>query len=198
MPPMLRFACVPLLLLLVCGCDGSGAKTRSTLDQQMFGPASVRIHPTFTQVRDLSSHGKPDGIEATLEVQDQFGDPTRSTGRAMFELYNYRKDSPDIRGSRIAGPWIAFLNTRAEQQEHWNPALRAYTFQLHFPKVQADQYYVLTVQFDLNSTAATTQPETAPSSAPAGRLFDKLIMEPQNEEKGHGPKYRAPTGTPGR
>jgi hypothetical protein len=64
--------------------------------------------------------------------------------------------------------------------------------------VANNQYYVLTVQFDLNAAVSTTQPETAPSSQPAWRLFDRLIMEPANEEKGHGPKYRAPTGTPGR
>jgi hypothetical protein len=164
----------------------------------MFGPVSVRIHPTFTQIRDLTGHGKPDGIEATLEIQDQFGEPTRSTGRAMFELFGYRKDSAYFRAGRIAGPWIAFLNTKAEQVEHWNPALRAYTFQLHFPTISVDDYYVLTVQFDLNNANSRTQPATSPTSGPAGRLFDQLIIEPKSEEKAHGPKYRAPVATPGR
>jgi len=198
-PRMLRFALAICLAAVLCGCEGSAARSRSALDQKMFGPASIRIHPSFTQVRDLTGHGKIDGIEATLEVEDQFGEPARSTGRVMFELYGYRKDSPDVRGVRIAGPWIASLNTKAEQQDHWNSALRAYTFQLSFPKVENDQYYVLTVQFDLNAIVSTTQPETAPSSQPAWRLFDQLIMEPKSEqEKEHGPKYRAATGTPGR
>jgi hypothetical protein len=195
---MLRFGLAVSVLLIVLGCEGSNTHYRSTLDQQMFGPASVRIHPTFTQVRDLTSGGKPDGIEATLEVQDQFGEPTRSTGRTMFELYTYRRDSPDVRGGRFDGPWIAFLNTKADQQEHWNPALRAYTFQLHSPKISPDEYYVLTVQCDLNNSSSTTRPGTAPASSQAGRLFDQLILEPKNEEKAHGPKYHAPTGTPGR
>ena len=162
----------------------------------MFGPTSVRIHPTFTQVRDWTGDKKPDGVEATLEIQDQFGEPTRSTGRAMFELFDYRHDSPDVRGGRLAGPWIADLNTKAAQQEHWNPALRAYTFQLAYPAVDPNRYYVLTVQFDLNSTAALTQPSSAPSSGPARRLFDQLIIEPQNLEKVRPPKEHAPTGTP--
>jgi hypothetical protein len=55
---------------------------------------------------------------------------------------------------------------------------------------------VLTVQFDLNNTAVVTQPSSVPSTTPAGRLFDQLIVEPQGEEKGHGPKYHAATGTP--
>ena len=200
MPRMLRFGVAVCMVAFACGCEGSGGHPRSALDQQMFGPASVRIHPTFTQVRDWNGDGKPDGIEATLEIQDPFGEPTRATGRAMFELYEYRKNSPQVRGQRIGGPWIASLDSRPDQQEHWNPALRSYTFQLHFPNAQLDRYYVLTVQFDLNSTAAMTQPASEPSAGHAvhgGRLFDQLIIEPQNEEKGHGPKYRAPTGAPG-
>jgi hypothetical protein len=187
------------------GCGEKGPISRSVLDQQMFGPTAIRIHPTFTQVRALSGGTKPDGIEATLEVQDQFGEPTRATGQVIFELYSYRKDTPDVKGRRLSQPWIALLNTRDEQQEHWNSALRAYTFQLHFPQISNNEYYVLTAQFDLNGGAAAagmprTMPTTMPSSAPgtqsAGRLFDQLIIEPQGEEKVHG-KYRAPTRTPG-
>ncbi|HEY2587841.1 MAG TPA: hypothetical protein VGI81_19000, partial [Tepidisphaeraceae bacterium] len=150
------------------------------------------------------------------------GEPTRATGRAMFELFGYRKDSPEVRGGRIGGPWIFSLNSRGQQQEHWNPALRAYTFQLPFPQANKGEYYVLTVQFDLNTTASlsqpavaastepTTEPTTEPATQPAAtqpaitipanqpraRLFDQLILEPQAQEPGHGTKYRAPTGAP--
>jgi hypothetical protein len=221
MPRMVRFGLAACAVLMLLGCGESSSYPRSALDQRMFGPASVRIHPTFTQVRDWSGHGKPDGIEATLEIEDQFGEPTRATGRAMFELFNYRKNSPDVRGGRIGGPWIFYLNTRGQQQEHWNPALRAYTFQLPFPQASKGEYYVLTVQFDLNATAslsqpaapsttepASTEPTTepagrpvtqaalVPATQPGGRLFDQLIIEPQTQEPGHGTKYRAPTGAP--
>ena len=197
---MLRLALAVAITLLIFGCESEGSHPRSALDQRLFGPASVRIHPTFTQVRDWSGSGKPDGIEATLEVQDQFGEPTRSTGRAMFELYDYHKDSPMVRGRRIGGPWIASLDTKSDQQEHWNPALRAYTFQLHFPTARLNEYYVLTVQFDLNSTVAEARPGTTSTSIQAtttGRLFDQLIIEPQTEEKKRG-RYHAPTQAPGR
>jgi hypothetical protein len=221
MPRMVRFGVAVCAIWMLLGCEGgSSSYPRSTLDQQMFGPASVRIHPTFTQVRDWSGHGKPDGIEATLEIEDQFGEPTRATGRAMFELFGYRKNMPNVRGGRIGGPWTFSLNTRSQQQDHWNPALRSYTFQLPFPQASKGEYYVLTVQFDLNATASlsqhppipstepTTEPTGEPSTQPGlpmapmpatqpgGRLFDQLIIEPQAEEKGHGPKYRAPTGGP--
>jgi len=182
------------LLILCVGCD-SQPYPRSELDQQMFGPAAVRIHPTFTVVRDWTGDGKPDGVEATLEVQDQFGDPTRSTGRVMFELWEYRKESPEVRGRRIGGPWITFVNTKDQQQDHWNAALRAYTFQLAYPQISTNHYYVLTVQFDLNGEVATTEPTSRPTTHP-GRLFDRLILEPQGEEAGHG-HHRASSRTPG-
>jgi hypothetical protein len=186
---------VGLALVILCvGCD-SQPYPRSELDQQMFGPAAVRIHPTFTVVRDWTGDGKPDGIEATLEVQDQFGDPTRSTGRVMFELWEYRKESPEVRGRRIGGPWITSLNAKDQQQEHWNAALRAYTFQLAYPQISTSHYYVLTVQFDLNGDVATTEPTSHPTTHP-GRLFDRLILEPQGEEAGHG-HHKASTRTPG-
>jgi hypothetical protein len=172
------------------------------MDQQMFGPTTIRIHPTFTQVRDWSGTGKPDGIEATLEILDQFGEPTRATGQVRFELYSYRKDAPDVKGQRLSEPWIAPMDTREQQQEHWNSALRAYTFQLHFPTISTKNYYVLLAQFDLNGgSAAVGESATRSSTMPAssqvsGRLFDQLIIQPQGEEKERG-KYRAPTRTPG-
>lgn len=193
---MLRYAVVLVLVSLTLGCGGPDPHRRSQLDQQMFGPESIRIHPTFTQVRDWTGDGKPDGIEATLEIQDQFGEPTRATGRVMFEVYSYRKDSPEVRGRRIAGPWIFPLNSRQQQQEHWNSALRAYTFQLPFSPVFTGQYYVVTTQFDLNADAATSRPATAAAVTHPGRMFSALIIEPQTEERVHG-HYRAPERTPG-
>jgi hypothetical protein len=104
-PRMGRAAAGLVIVMLLAGCEGSSSHPRSGLDQRMFGPAAVRIHPTFTQVRDWTGDKKPDGIEATLEIQDQFGEPTRSTGRAMFELYEYIRNMPGFRGRRIGGPW---------------------------------------------------------------------------------------------
>ena len=139
------------------------------------------------------------------EILDQFGEPTRATGRVMFELFSYRKDTPDVKGRRLSEPWIAPLDTREEQTERWNSALRAYTFQLHFPEISTKEYYVLTAQFDLNGDGAaagvaTTQGATTSTSQAAGhsgwRMFDQLIIQPGGEEKEHG-KYHAPSRTPG-
>ena len=151
--------------------------SRTASAQAMFGPDSMRIHPTFTQVRDWTGDKKLDGIEALLEVQDQFGEPTRTTGRVMFELFEYRRDSPEIRGKRIGGPWDYSLNSTTDQNNRWNPALRGYTFQLPFPQVQTNRSYVLTAQLDL--------PGGSDGKALAGRLFDRMVIEGTDEGRGH-------------
>src|SRR5260221_9096288 len=124
MSAMVRCGVVAVIALLVFGCE-SGGSPRSRADEAMFGAATIRIHPTFTQVRDWNNDKKNDGIEALLEIQDQFGEPTRASGRVMFELYDYRRNSPEIRGRRIGGPWIFPLDTRQAQVDHWNSALPA-------------------------------------------------------------------------
>src|SRR5262245_62034333 len=78
------------MLLASAGCDSSSPHPRSQTDAALFGPAAMRIHPIFTQVKDWTGDGKPDGIEALIELQDQFGDPTKASGRIVFELYEYR------------------------------------------------------------------------------------------------------------
>ena len=70
---------LPLFLLIasVAGCQGGDAPfMRSEADAQLFGPVSMRLHPIFTQIKDWTGDGRPDGIEALIELQDQFGDGT--------------------------------------------------------------------------------------------------------------------------
>ena len=109
----------------------------------------MRVHPIFTQIADWTHSGKPDGIEAQLEFTDQFGDPTKASGRVLFELFDYRKESPDPRGKRL-GRWVGSLASLDEQRERWNTTLRTYRFQLDYPAVSPSQAYVLTAIFELN------------------------------------------------
>ena len=186
---MFRFALAAVCLVMLWGCEEKEPYPRSQLDQKMFGPAAIRIQPTFTEVNAKAIEDRPVGIEAALEVLDQFDEPTRATGRAMFELYEYRRDSPQVRGRRIGGPWEFYLNTTSEQQEYWDSPLRAYAFPLPYSQVSPRRYYVLTAQFDLNAGGSTTRP--------SGRLFDQLIIAPQ--EEGHAARrVHAPSRNPGR
>ena len=165
-PPARRLAVIvvalPALLLLAGGCPPRGSFQRG----EMFGPASVRIHPTFTQWKDWTGDGRPDGIEAVVELLDQFGEPTRATGRAMFEVYEYRREFPEPRGRRVGGPWHQPLFTREEQEAHWNRAVRAYNVRLPM-NVPDKRLTVVAVSFNVGEGEATAQ----------GRLFDELILE---------------------
>ena len=103
------------LALFGSGCGTAKPYPREADDSRMFGPVSLRIHPTFTQIKDWTGHKKPDGIEAVIELLDQFGDPTRARGQVMFELWSYRQAQPNPKGQRLAAPWIASLKTSQEQ-----------------------------------------------------------------------------------
>ena len=163
-----RFAVVSLALFALTGggCNDP-AKDRPVRDE-MFAPASARIHPTFTQFKDWTGDGIPDGIEALVEVQDSFGEPTRAKGSVMFELDSYRPQNPEQRGPRVAGPWRMDVRTVAQQQEAWNRAVRAYTFRLPMPVPAERKEYVLSASFDLDAPAADGR---------ARRLFDELVLE---------------------
>ena len=77
----------------LAGCASHAPVPRSPTDAALFAPVSMRIHPIFTQVKDWTGDDKPDGVEALLEFQDQFNDPTKAAGTVIFELYSYRTTS---------------------------------------------------------------------------------------------------------
>jgi hypothetical protein len=127
----------------------------------------MRVHPIFTQIANWTHSGKPDGIEAQLEFTDQFGDPTKASGKVLFELFSYRKDAPDPRGKRL-GRWVGSLMTPDEQRERWNTTLRTYRFQLDYPGISTTNSFVLTAIFE-------------PSTG--GRFFSRIILPGITPEK---------------
>jgi hypothetical protein len=144
---MRRLAAVSLALFLL-GCASKPIE-RDNIECAMFGPARMRIHPIFTTVKNFSGQGtRAEGIEAEIEFQDQFGDPTKAAGKIMFELYGYKEAQPDPRTDRVANPWVASLMTLADQRDHWNRTSRTYTFQLAVPGVSPRRDYVLTAMFE--------------------------------------------------
>lgn len=154
------------------GCEGGLSRPAAT-QPDLFAPTAMRVHPIFTQVSDWTHSGKPDGIEAQLEFTDQFGDPTKASGRVLFELFDYRRESPDPRAKRL-GHWVGSLETSAEQHERWNTTLRTYRFQLDYPDVDASHTYVLSATFELST---------------GGRFFNQIVLPghaPEKTEKKHG------------
>jgi hypothetical protein len=138
--------------------------------QDLFGPSVMRLHPIFTQIKNFSGEGKPDGIEAVLEFDDRFGDPTKAAGSVIFELFAFRTGVEDPRGRRLVEPWATSLDDASQQQAHWRREIGAYSFLLADDKISDDRTYVLTATFEplsgrrlfanmiLQGRHATTQP----------------------------------------
>ena len=162
--PAVRGLLAPLLLtafVVTTGCNSRYERTE--LDRKLFGAQGMRIHPTFTRTKDWTGDGNPDGIEAVVELQDDFGEPTRATGRVMFEIYPYRQYYPDPRGKRSPDVWQWALTSRGEQVAHWSRALRAYSFKIPFDPGRGT--VVLAATFALGGGTP--------------RLFDQIILEPE-------------------
>lgn len=174
---MIRIALASLIVVLAGGCGVSSPVPRTEAAAQMFAPVSMRIHPIFTQIKDWTGDGQSDGVEALIEFQDQFNDPTKSTGTVIFELYAYRPSTPDSRGERLANPWRSSLNTVGEQQTRWNRTSRTYFFELAYPKIRDDQDYVLAATFDTGET----------------RFFDQIVVEGKNAPHEHRSTTRPTT-----
>ena len=153
--------CLALISFAVAGCNAAPKHARSPSECQLFAPVSMRIHPIFTQVKDWTGDGAVDGIEALLEFQDQFTDPTKAAGDVVFELYAYRPYSPDSRGDRILNPWLGSLRTLRDQEARWNRTSRTYAFELAYPEIRDDRDYVLVATFDTGQT----------------RFFDQIVIE---------------------
>ena len=169
------------LYLLCCGCE-SAPRIRQ---DPALGPVRIRIHPTFTQVKDWTGDGKPDGIEVVVELLDDLDDPVRASGTLTFELSKYMRGEPNSAGVRLVNPWIAPLVTRDAQLAHWSPALRAYTFQLAYRQINPSDYYVLSVRFESAGGA---------TAAGGGRLFNQIVLSPLHEVAGKHRRVRPAVG----
>lgn len=151
-----------MLLVLAAGC-GSQPQFESSVKQELFKPAAMRIHPVFTQVRDWSGDGKADGIELLLEFQDQFGDAAKASGDAVFEVFEFRPGYPDPRGNRLVPPFLTTTANVAAQRDHWSRTSRCYIFQLAWPQVDPHRPIVVTATFELSG---------------GGRFLDTIVLEP--------------------
>jgi hypothetical protein len=176
--PMLGAMAIAGLIATQIGCHGEPQPMpRDATDAALFGPSTMRLHPIFTQVKDWTGDGVPDGIEALVELQDQFGDPTKASGHLILDLYDYKKYDPQRKGLWLA-EWQADLSTLASQRDYWNRTSRTYGLQIAYPQIALDKNYVLTAEFQLNS---------------GGRLFDQLVIEAQiKPNKIAAPDYGMP------
>jgi hypothetical protein len=157
------FSLVPLFVL--AGCISSNPADRTTAEQRLFGPETMKLD-TFTKIREWTGRGTPDGVEALLEFDDQFGDRGKAAGTVLFEFYQYRQGWADPRGARIGGPKSISLMTVDDQKAHWDRASGAYSFQLAYDGLRSDRNYVLDATFE---------------SASGRRFFSQLVLQPEKQ-----------------
>lgn len=179
---MLRTILASMLAFCLLGSVGCGSQPQwePAHKEELFKPAAMRIHPVFTQIRDWTNDGRPDGVEVLIEFQDQFGDPAKTSGNVVFELYQYRAGFPDIRGARVTSPFLASLDNVAAQRERWNRTSRCYSFQLAYPGINPRMTYVLSCTFEATG---------------GGGFTDRIVLEPPAPETSQ--PATSPAGTPG-
>jgi len=153
-------------ILFLPSCGQPLLDVETSPDTSFFGATSMRIHPIFSQIKDWTGDGKPDGFEVLVEFQDQFGDPAKAAGTLMFEVFDYRIANPDPRGPRLANPWVGSIATLEDQRARWNRTSRTYTFQLAYPQADKTKSYVMTAIF---------------RSTSGGRFFDRIVLEGEEE-----------------
>jgi len=141
------FAAAALFAIGGCSSESKPA-VRTPANPRLFDATGMRLHPVFTKISDFDGDGQPDGIEAVVQFQDQFGDPTKAVGRLVFDLYRFRPYNPDPRGDHVAGPFEGRLDSLQDQRARWNNATGAYIFQLAYPDVKATVDYTLTATFE--------------------------------------------------
>jgi hypothetical protein len=127
----------------------------------MFRPVAMRIHPVFSVVKDWTDDGRPDGIEALIELSDQFGDPIKGSGQVVFELFGFRRYNPDPRGEPVQ-TWVMPLRSLRDQKDRWRRIGSAYAFQLPLDDIASYPNTVLTAEITLDT---------------GGRLRDQIVMQ---------------------
>lgn len=147
---------VPLLLsaLLLAGCQPPPPKlTGSGMD--MFAPASLRLHqfsrllnplPPATATAPATAPVPPPItlpaviLEARIELQDQFQEPTKSPGTIQLELFD---QPPLTHKGALLQAWTLSLNTPEDNRDHWDRTTRMYVFKLPLTQPPPKRDHVL-------------------------------------------------------
>jgi hypothetical protein len=110
-------------------------------------PHEIRIHP-FTGTRTFDEAGGVRGLDVRVEAKDAYDDLTKAFGRFFFELYEFRTDSPDPKGERLA-TWEEDLLDPRDNLRHWGGMVaRRYHFRLQWDQpIPVGRKFVLTVAF---------------------------------------------------
>lgn len=152
------FAAAALTAALTVGCNGSlwprsRPTARETVPEPIdtLLPRQIRIHP-FTGMSVFSEKGNIRGIDVRIEAIDAYGDANKVFGRFRFELYQFKPNSPDPKGARLA-VWNESVEDFKSNRRHWNSIARIYQFKLAWNHpISAGQKFVLVAVFQSRFT----------------------------------------------
>lgn len=165
--------CQSVLICAICGFSALGCMNARIRGDRpaMFEPVQMRINPTFTRFRSFDADAVADGLEADIELRDEFGDATKGGGFIYFELYDYVADGADVRGPQVGEAVRYDLASVEAQRQHWQNVVRTYRFRLPWGELDAQKRYVLSATY-------------LPGQSAAGeRLFDRLVILPRRVEE---------------
>ena len=176
--PLLLNLCQSVLICAICGYSGPGCAVSGPRGDRpaMFGPAQMRINPTFTRFRNFDRDPAADGIEADVELRDAFNDPTKGAGQIYFELFTYQPAVDDVRGPQVGSAAVFDLGTADAQRAHWQNVVRTYRFRLPWRDLDPARPYVL-----LATYAAAGAEADGGRGGGGGRLFDRLVILPNRD-----------------
>ncbi|MDY7009215.1 MAG: hypothetical protein SVV80_00475 [Planctomycetota bacterium] len=152
------FAAAILAAALTAGCNGSFWQRNKPVVEETIPepidtllPKQIRIHP-FTGMSVFSEKGDIRGIDVRIEAIDAYGDANKAFGQFRFELYQFKPNSPDPRGVRLA-VWNESIEDFKSNRRHWNSIARIYQFKLAWNRpTSVGQKFVLAVVFQSRFT----------------------------------------------
>ena len=120
-------------IVLSAGCAGpQGPEYTVEERRQLLSPImadKIELVGPLTQPASFDDDAIPDGLEAVLVARDKQGEPTKISGRLVFELYAYRPAAADPRGPQIQ-TWELALASDKDQESYWNHTTLMYEFKL--------------------------------------------------------------------
>lgn len=132
MPCMLLTLCIALSGCAFKGDLANEARREQAGNSWRPSPVSVRVYPSskFARVEDQLI------IEARVELIDEMGDPTKSSGILLFQL----KTTGHVSGSSDSKQlykWDINLLTLEEHKQAYDPITQAYLFRLKLDQKSA-------------------------------------------------------------
>ena len=120
-------------IVLSAGCAApQGPEYTVEERRQLLSPImadKIELVGPLTQPVSFDDDAIPDGLEAVLVARDKQGEPTKISGRLVFELYAHRPAAADPRGTQIQTWELALANDK-DQETYWNHTTLMYEFKL--------------------------------------------------------------------